>query len=32
MPENDLTFLVVAAVLFGPVLVATLLGKGGADE
>jgi hypothetical protein len=32
MPEYDLTFVVVVAVLCGPVLVATLLGKGGADE
>jgi len=32
MPDTDLTFLVVAAVLFGPVLVATLLGKGARDE
>jgi hypothetical protein len=32
MPEWDLTPLVVAAVVFGPVLVATLLGKGGVDE
>jgi hypothetical protein len=32
MPEYDLTFVVVVAVLFGPVLVATLFGKGGADE
>jgi hypothetical protein len=32
MPEYDLTFVVVVAVLVGPVLVATLFGKGGADE
>jgi len=32
MPENDLTFLVVAAVVLGPVLLATLFGKGARDE
>jgi hypothetical protein len=32
MPEYDLTFLVVAAVVFGPVLLASLFGKGARDE
>lgn len=32
MPETDLTFLVVAAVVFGPVLLASLFGKGARDE
>jgi hypothetical protein len=32
MPEYDLTFIVVVATIFGPVLIASLLGKGGADE
>ena len=32
MPEWDVTPLVVAAVVFGPVLVASLLGKGADHE
>ena len=32
MPEWDFTPLVVAAVVFGPVLVASLFGKGPRDE